>query len=998
MYQAVLSVLLPLVGQTNPPETTIRTNSLEVVVDLVVRDKRGRPLKDLQPAEIVVQSESKAYPIKSLRWVSPAASAAASLSASPTESKAITKEDSDPLRAYRFVTILFEQLPRESAKLAFDATNALIEKATAPNLFFSVFLARERLKLVQGFTADPVPLKQAIKAVTLAAGFKQSDDLVALAENQLKSLAGSGQELEQFMRGQIPNPTVVGGPGAAPVDAGQFVRAQQVRIALDMMGMADSFQRQDRGRVSLNSLRAAINAVANLPGRKTIVYVCRGLGSHPSLMPVFQRLIEAANSKGVSIYGIDVTGLEQSERTREAANMLARAAAASTATLSAAGDKAVSREEAMAFETAEQSALANPTTLLAELASATGGLVLSDTNDSRKIAQQIAEDITSHWELTYNPEVESFDGAFHPIAVKVKRKDAKVQARKGFFALAPGDNRSVEPFETSLLKALSEKEAPTAVSFDAQLLDVYTENGVVHGEVVVETPIAEMDLEELPIEKVVRLKSAVLAFLRDEKGEIRERLSQQIDWKAPLDQIEKARSGTLQWHRSFTAPPGKYTLEIAMADRQSTRLGVKRIPVVLEAAPAGQLSLGAISRVRPEAAASPSHPAWLKFNSTALTPFATAKAPLAGSASSLSLLLVLQPANSGLIELEAQIVRDGQEIARLPIPLDEATGKAKGRFSYVVSLPTEILEPGSYKIQINARQGTQQATRSIQLQLDPAPEYKPPARPLVSSVEAPKPVELTMRSFAALDPDQKLNSAEQQILFERVKQTGRQWADGLINFTCLQLTDRFFDRQGNDGWKKSDTIREMVTYYNGKESYEDLSPEREATKSIRSFGEFGGMMRIVVGSKVNPAMEWRGYVEIDGRRLHRIGYSISKANSGYRMTRENPFEQYMPAYEGELFVEVDSLLIRRITLRTQAIPERFSFQDATHEIDYDFTRIGGQSYLLPVKSVMQTRVGKRKLVRSEINFSNYRKWSSDTKIQFDTQGEPASPQTPQNLK
>jgi hypothetical protein len=120
------------------------------------------------------------------------------------------------------------------------------------------------------------------------------------------------------------------------------------------------------------------------------------------------------------------------------------------------------------------------------------------------------------------------------------------------------------------------------------------------------------------------------------------------------------------------------------------------------------------------------------------------------------------------------------------------------------------------------------------------------------------------------------------------------------------------------------------------------------------------------------------------RSLHCIACEVGQANSGYRMTREQPFEQFAPGYEGEIFSEDESLLIRRITLRTQSIPDRFHFQDATHEIDYDFTRISGQSYLLPIRSVMQTRTGKKWLSRSEIEFSNYRKWASDSKIQFDT--------------
>jgi len=180
----------------------------------------------------------------------------------------------------------------------------------------------------------------------------------------------------------------------------------------------------------------------------------------------------------------------------------------------------------------------------------------------------------------------------------------------------------------------------------------------------------------------------------------------------------------------------------------------------------------------------------------------------------------------------------------------------------------------------------------------------------------------------------------------------------------------------------------MVTYYNGKESYELLyegtsfPADRPSFKGIRSFGEFGGLMQIVLGRKANAAMEWKGVVEIEGRKMHRFAYHVAQPNSGYTLTRNTPYQLYLPAYDGEVFAEEDSMLIRRITLRTSEIPESFPFQEATHEVDYDFQLLGGASHVLPVRAVMQTCVGKRQLARSEITFSHYRKWSGESKIQF----------------
>lgn len=250
-------------------QTPITTSSSEVLIDLVVRDKRGRPIRNLSPFDISITADGKPYDLKSLRWVNPTIS-------QPTPSQPATEASSkptptqsapDPLQELRFVTLLFEPLPRESARLAQETALALLDKAASPNTFFSILLAREKLKLVQNYTNDPIDLKKAIRAVTSMAGYKEADDLTTIAERQLRNLASNGEEFDRFLRGEIPKPPGINLSAQAP-NAADLVRAKQAEIALNMPGMSDSFQRQHSGRVSLNSLRAAIRSVASLPGRK----------------------------------------------------------------------------------------------------------------------------------------------------------------------------------------------------------------------------------------------------------------------------------------------------------------------------------------------------------------------------------------------------------------------------------------------------------------------------------------------------------------------------------------------------------------------------------------------------------------------------------------------------------------------------------------------------------------------------------------------------------
>ncbi len=733
-----------------------------------------------------------------------------------------------------------------------------------------------------------------------------------------------------------------------------------------------------------------MRALAPLPGRKTIVYVCRGVTSHPSLTQTFRDLTEAANAAGVSIYGVDATGLEVSERTREAAQMLARAAAASMSVRNSTGGEAVTREQVMAFETAEQSAMANPSTLLAELAAATGGLVLSDSNDSRKMAQQIAEDIAGYWEVTYKPEIENFDGSFHPVAVKVQRNNVKVQARKGYFAVPPGVEGQVAPFEIPLLAALqAQGPPPGGLPFDAITTDLApAAGGRTRGELSLELPVERFGIETEPAEGVFRVRAAVLALFRDEKGEIVERLSQTVPYQGPLDRLEDAKHGMFHWHKPYTVPPGSYSLEIAVQDRVGQKISTQKSKVTVRSIADHGLDLSAVRWVRPEAApagASEEDPLW--SNGAVMNPHAVSKAALAGSASGLPLHLVLHKPGADPVKLEAAISRDGEALAKMPVEVPAAVGAQKKAIPIVITLPTRDLDPGHYEMEFTASQGSETARQVFAIDIEAAPGYVAKPKPVVAAAAVEETAIRLKLSTSDSFTATRLDADQQRDLIERLRQRAKDWSGSLIDFVCLQVTDRFVDRSGKGEFAAADTIREMVTYVNGRESYDLLAGATQATSSatsrgVRSFGEFGGMMRSVLSEQAKATLRWKGIVERDGARMHVFEYRVPHETSMYRLTQEDPYRVFKPSYTGEIFAEEETLHVRRITLQTSEIPGKFPFQEATHEIEYDFQRIAGVSYLLPSRSVMQTRIGKRRVVRSEMQFSNYRKWATESTIRF----------------
>jgi len=102
---------------------------------------------------------------------------------------------------------------------------------------------------------------------------------------------------------------------------------------------------------------------------------------------------------------------------------------------------------------------------IAMLAEQTGGALIANTNDFRLPIRRVVEDAESYYEMTYNPEIQKYDGSFRKVSVKTAVKDARVQTRSGYFALPPNiaPGEVLSPYEVPLLQAFDEK--PLARNF-----------------------------------------------------------------------------------------------------------------------------------------------------------------------------------------------------------------------------------------------------------------------------------------------------------------------------------------------------------------------------------------------------------------------------------------------------------------------------------------------------------------------------------------------------
>ena len=681
---AVLAVLVMLTPSAlATPQTpagegetpVYETGTATVILDVVVRDKKGRSVPDIRPEEVEVYEEGVPQAVESFERVE--------TEPPGIEGATAPLDRPDASRQMNVVTFVFDQLSVDGRRLAQRAGDAFLDKGVKPNTWVSVFRLDQGLTLTQAFTNDALKIKKAIAEATSGTFMGVTDEQAAYQEALAELEAAAG--------------AAAGAGGAA------FAARAQAQALVNMLRMSKTLQRQQVGSTSLYPLMALVKGHQTLAGRKTLVYLSEGLQVPPQLDAVYRSVISEANRANVSVYAIDARGLDTSRAMDDARDALDAARDISLDTVQTRGGGAISKDEIKLSETAEKALRSDVQATMQELAESTGGFLIANTNNFKPGAERIAADIAGYYRLTYVPPASPFDGRFREIEVKVARKDVKVQTRSGYFALPPGESSALFPYEVPLLGALSVEAPPRDFEMRAAALRFGPETEGRDHKIVVEVPIAGLEMVTDEAAATYRLHFSLLALVKSETGAVVERYSEDYPFEGPIDRVEGLRLGNIVFKRRLTLPPGDYTLEVAGQDREIGRTSVSRIS--LEVPGSGAIQMSSISLIRRLDDLPPgmeSEDPLDLYNQKRIIPNLGAPISLAVNPK-LWLFFVAYPTEGAPApKMALELLRDGRAVSRaeaaLPAPDPD------GLIRNIVPFPTEGFSPGSYELKVALHQ------------------------------------------------------------------------------------------------------------------------------------------------------------------------------------------------------------------------------------------------------------------------------------------------------
>ena len=685
--------------------TTIKTNVDEVLLDLVVRDKKGKPITDLTPEELTITDNGARQTVLSFRQVRGSEAISATGASTPL----------DPLRQLRLVTLAFEPFPApDERKLARTAAIDLVKGDQGTNVFYSVVVIDTKLLVLQQFTRDHDALIKAIERATEGVSAprlsSESDAIMAELKRNLNGQTVNGADQDtNLLTAATQNVTQ-----ALPTGSGAGAAAVQQMLSSVMLSML----RMDQGamsqgtRLSIYALKSLVDGLRPMPGRKSVMYFTSGMYLGTELDTPFRNLMATANRNNVTFYSVDCRGVMTASQNASSMSQLNSGAAASNATTQKQGGASV--EEIMAADTVETAGRNNLDLALRDLAESTGGFLIGDSNDLRVPLRHVNEEISSYYEISYNPGITNFDGSFRKLSVAASRKDLVIHARNGYFAL-PAEARAagLAPFELPLLKLISDGSLTADVDFRADTVQLQPKKEGRGVAVLVEIPLH--GLQATNGAGTLDVHCTFAALVKDSGGQVVQKITRDRSFKVTEEQH---KMGNFLDKTTFLLPPGKYTLDTAVMDENTQKTGASHTEFAIAAGGTGVgiSSLLPMRSYTPNAKGlDPDDP--FQFQGGSLTPTMDTVIKKAPNSVLRLFFTVYQDATiSAKPTVEIEFMQDGKTLQKVPMDLPAAD--AQGRIPYLMTIPAAAIPDGKYQIRATAKQGSTSAASSTNVQFE----------------------------------------------------------------------------------------------------------------------------------------------------------------------------------------------------------------------------------------------------------------------------------------
>lgn len=697
--------------QEKDDSIVLRAN--EVLLDVVVRDKKGKVVKDLKRSDFEIYEDNEKQDISSFTLVSRESTAVAETKKDVTSTTPATTSEREPFGNINLIAMVFDHLSPDARNLARKAATTFVDENIQRDDLATVCVIDRSLNVIQQYTSDIELLKQAVDRATstvassVESGSAQRRPLQERQQSTTDRLASASGSAS----GGVGNSGSETGAAIGAAAAEQALLAMQIRT----LETFEMLERNQHGLSQINSLLSIINSLRDVPGRKAIILFSESLALPPDVRVHFPSVINAATRAGVSIYSIDAGGLRTESGNTEAARELNAMGTRRTQQNATGRPDRSGRPMTMELERTEDVLRLNPKSGLGELASSTGGFLISDTNDFSLGLRRIDEDLRTHYVLAYTPKNPTLDGKFRQINVKLSRGGLDVQTRKGYYALPSTGSSPVLDYEAAALAAMSTASGSSAFALRSMSFNFPVSQESALTPVLAEVPANAFTYTPNADSKTYNTDFTIIALIKNESGQTVSKLSRHYTLSGPLDKMEEAKKGEVLFYREERLPAGRYTVETAAYDKPSGKASVVRSSLEVLDTDAKKLRLSSVMILkRAERLSAAEQKQANPFHYGELLVYPNLGETVRKSAiKELAFLFNVYVAEGmkSAPRLGIEVMQGGKFFARIKSEL--AAPDTKGRIQYASTIPLDSFQPGNYEMKVTISDGATTVSRSV---------------------------------------------------------------------------------------------------------------------------------------------------------------------------------------------------------------------------------------------------------------------------------------------
>jgi VWFA-related protein len=498
---------------------TFHAQTEVVLVNVTVRDKNGKLIRDLKPEDFTVFEDSKpqkisSFDVENTDAVANEAVPQVQLLNHPGPAVGVkpSVETVAQLKDRRLIVLFFDlsSMEPDDVDHSVSAAENYVAKQMQPADLVSVISLSSSLVVNQDFTSDHAQLKKVLD------GFN----------------SGAGQGFEEGSTGTTEGTS----------DTGQAFTVDDTEYNI--------FNTDRR----LEALRSVAEKLARIDQKKSLIYFSSGMDrTGIENQSELRAATNAAVRANLAIYTMDIRGLQAIVAGGEAQN-------ASLRGTSPYSGQSTLNDYNSNFTTQET---------LVTLAGDTGGRAFLDTNDFSKVFKGVQDDTASYYVLGYHSSNPARDGKYRRINVKLSRSDVKVDFRRGYYAPADYQHSNREDRERELNEELA-SDLP-ATDLPLYLSDAYfrlSENRffvpvslVVPGSEIPFTRASDQDKATLDVIGMVQDKN------KRPMGDLRDTV------KLAVNTSTQVQQKNVQYNNGFVLPSGSYHLKFVVRENQTGRMG-----------------------------------------------------------------------------------------------------------------------------------------------------------------------------------------------------------------------------------------------------------------------------------------------------------------------------------------------------------------------------------------------------------------------------------------